>query len=280
MPQIRYARGLTLLELLLVIAILAAMAFMTVASVTDGTTQIRRDNTVTRLNALRIASIGRSQPMPNGERGLSGFAVDNGVLPTIEQSLRALLERPDALADPGEANRFRQFAPQIPIFDPVPDAAGFNNGTGEVWLSTTGDDTGLPTDGVLLKGWRDGYLTHEPGPNDVWRDGWARIEPDDAADTPPKLDDMRHFGWQVSVADFNFTITSFGRDGISDEDTPTPDSNIFDIDLETAILSAHWRVDITNWQVTISNPTSAAVTLSAGSMPARDFACLPESGHW
>ncbi|MDZ7753601.1 MAG: prepilin-type N-terminal cleavage/methylation domain-containing protein [Gammaproteobacteria bacterium] len=248
--------GMTLLELLLVVTILSAVAFMTLSQVTDNTGQVRYEDTRTRLTALLRGIVGHSDPVFNGQRLLSGYAADNGLIPNDAappgQSVETLIaeatridntdtydECGDGLATAACMDRYRALEP---IFDPVPDAAGYNDGTGEGPLDEPGE--------TLQKGWRGPYLPLSPGVTGValtFSDGWGNTgaAPD--------------HGWQVTnpgggPAGIDLEIASLGRDGAPDSTEPP-----YDDDLKIVIDSTDWRVLTRDWPVVVTNRTGTPI---------------------
>jgi type II secretory pathway pseudopilin PulG len=82
---------MTLLELILVVTILAAVALMTVSQVTDNTSQVRFEDTKQRLEQIREAIIGDTSRTLNGQPEIRGYVADMGSLP---EDLDALLIKP------------------------------------------------------------------------------------------------------------------------------------------------------------------------------------------
>lgn len=225
--------GLTLIELLLVVVILSTVAFMTISVVENGTDQVRFEDTRNRLGLIRTAIVGETSPVFNGQRLLSGFASDNGIIPNDTTSIDILLN-PDA--------DFDLYDQLDPVFDPIPDATGYNNGT-ETLLTAENE--------ILLKGWRGPYLQVPPSTvaGIQYLDGWGRQGP--APD----------FGWNVTetVTDVDISIESYGRDGADGSITPP-----FDDDLTIDIDSNDWRVDMKDFSVDITNSTGADIVTSGG----------------
>lgn len=81
--------GFTLLELLLVVFIVSALAFVTTSAVQHRDEQERFDATVARLAAIRRGILGSDEIFPAGARPVAGFVADMGRLP---DTLSELLE--------------------------------------------------------------------------------------------------------------------------------------------------------------------------------------------
>ena len=86
--------GFTLVELLVVVFILSTLALTGLALTETADSQLRFEDTQARLRALKRAVIGDTEPVFDGRRLLSGFVVDNGLLPDSLQTLSLL---PDSL---------------------------------------------------------------------------------------------------------------------------------------------------------------------------------------
>ncbi len=233
----QWQAGMTLLELMLVVVILSAAAFMTLSQMTDGASQVRFEDTQNRLKAIEVAIVGHSSPVFNGQRSFSGYAADNGLIPTDVDSIEALTDR-DTRGDLIEA-KFDPYQSQQPIFDPIPDDDGYNNGGGTT-LSAAQEG--------LVKGWRGSYLPLVSSNGSAYYDGWSGSAP------------APGFGWQVAVvtAEEDLTITSLGRDGAAGSAVPPYDDDLF-----VAIDTNDWMVDTKNWAVTIANNSGADIDITA-----------------
>ncbi len=211
------SRGLTLLELVVVLFILSTIALGALAITADADHQIRDETTRQRLDAVRTAIVGEDGPVFDGERRLSGFVADLGALPTSIA---------DLVAPPANAVAFAALAPEL---DPNPSGAdGTQDGDadgGAISLTASGE--------ALGKGWRGPYLRLFPG-TDLWRDGFGNVSP---------LDDAVNHGWvlDTSVAD-ELGVGSLGADGLADADpSNTERLSAFDDDVATRVLADDWR---------------------------------------
>ena len=81
--------GFTLLELLAVVAILSAVAYIAVDGLEGDTNQRRFDDTRNRISFIRSAIVGDAERTVNGQPIVSGFVADVGRLPDC---VRALME--------------------------------------------------------------------------------------------------------------------------------------------------------------------------------------------
>jgi|GEM_PF-2413779 len=89
-PRNRTQAGMTLLELLVVVFILASMALLTVSIVDSADEQSRFEATRTRLDLVKAAIVGPRGVTLNGEPLVTGFVNDMGRLP---ESLAELIEQ-------------------------------------------------------------------------------------------------------------------------------------------------------------------------------------------
>ena len=235
-PTRRHQPGFTFLELMLVVSILSGIAVLAFATAGDTEEQRRYEETQRRLEAIRRAVLGTSEPAWDGQVRLSGYLADNGVLPTDTTPagrLVDLLSQPPGYAGQGLVT---------PVFDPVPTAATCLNDGGESTV-TWGDGE------KLVKGWGGPYLRPAPG-SAVFRDGWGNHATGG--------DDASNFGWIVGTDAHSLTVTSYARDNaIGGSD--------YDADLALALATGssvwagNWRVDLSGWTVTVRNTTAAAV---------------------
>ncbi|MDR1853633.1 MAG: type II secretion system GspH family protein [Azoarcus sp.] len=142
------AKGFTLLELLVVVAILSAVALASFGLVSEDRAQVRIDDTRNRLAVLRRAVLGVESPAYGGEMRLSGFVADNGRLPG---SVAELLVATGMETNAGIS---------------VPVSSSIDSVT---CLQTGGDPV---ADVKLVKGHRGNYLAGV-AQNGVFRDGWG-----------------------------------------------------------------------------------------------------------
>jgi len=223
------ARGFTLLELMIVVLLLAALAASAVSLVDDVDLQARHDLTQSRRQQVRRAILGDPSRTVNGQPLISGFVADMGRLPT---SLRELVQPIDENGDPlarwdivdgvGRGWRGPYVEPQLEVRDVDPDP-----GVEE--------------------------LAHVP----AFRDGWGNRDADPA-------DDALRFGWRFEP-DYDgdadgvdgLDLGSHGRDGAA-----LATSDPYELDLPSlAVAPPHdalmlvrpdeWQVDLAGTEVRI-----------------------------
>lgn len=211
----RREAGLTLLELMVVVFILSALALSAVSLVDTTDHQLRREDTQGRLFQLRRAIVGEA-----GEPALSGYVADMGVLPTCVG---------DLVAAPSSAEAF---------------------GLKQAEFSSS---ITLPATHALPKGWRGPYVVRPPGTDPSaarFRDGWGNVSRDAGGDPDTATDASEH-GWTFDVDAGALTITSRGADGTPGDSGETE----YDADLSVEIASGEWRVDLSGWSVDLRNAT-------------------------
>jgi prepilin-type N-terminal cleavage/methylation domain-containing protein len=241
-----HANGFTLLEMLVVILLMSSTAVMAFALLGNQQQQVRYDDTLRRLDALRAGIVGETGAIWSGEARLSGFVADNGRLP---DSLRELTATD--LADATEcvsggvtnAAKLHCFKARLPVFDPTPDStSGLDNGSGDE-INLSGDAE------KLLKGQR--RLLEARAGGAAYRDGWGNTGSGDDAD---------NFGWGVTfpaTAVDPLKIKSLGANNAVDASPPSPDTE-FVSDIEKSILADDWSQDIVGWSVRLTNLSGSA----------------------
>jgi len=215
------AAGFTLMELLVVVALLSALALAGFSVVAEDQGQVRYNDTRARMERLRLAILGPIGPAWDGDWRLFGHVADNGRLPA---SVAELLSSPAGHAVQAAVD---------PIFDPRPDALCAQDGS-ESPLSWTAAQR-------LLKGHRGDYLGGA-AVNGEYRDGFANRG---------ATDDASNFGWVLVAAGGGLTLSSLGGDGV------TGGSAVYDSDQILIIGTHDWQVDLNGWQVTVVNRTGA-----------------------
>jgi len=283
-------RGMTLIELIIVIAILASIAFLAMSAVDSGSShnQIRYEDTRIRMKAIREAIIGPTGKAIYEHGVLSGFVVDNGRLPG---NVTMLVDNP--------ASAYDSYKLVSPIFDPSP-TSGFNDGSGETSLQNAVQR--------LLKGHRGYYLTgSRDGP---YRDGWGNrglstpspfnCPSKSTHDTyPPSSGNDKesdNHGWCVSLnatattgiypgGRKDFYLDSYGLDGVRGNTTDAPYT--VDMILPEPVLADDWSMDISGRTVTVNDPdgtvfgNATLATLKASLLVfVNDSNPLSTNGNW
>lgn len=247
--------GFTLLEMLLVVALLAATAGMSLVMLGARDQQARYEETQRRLADVIRAVLGEPGAVWGGQMRLSGFVVDNGRLPL---SLRELSDR-QTLVDADEcsaggavaAGQLACHKPRAPVFDPTPAASdGLDNASGdEITLNAVGER--------LPKGLRR-YLQGRAG-SPVWRDGWGNVS---------LLDDAQNYGWQLQLpasAAEPWVLRSLGSNNAVDAVVPDPDLDYVG-ELAQQVLAEDWRVDLSGWTVRVTNASGSVQPASGAAL--------------
>lgn len=245
----RPLHGFTLVEMLVVVAILSTTAWMAFALTGDNEDLARRQDSERRLGAIVAAVRGFESNVWAGEQRLSGFVADNGRLPTSVRELSdyANLADMSELASAGEpatgtaAGLLHGLRLRTPRFDPQPDNAGWNDG-GETDLNAA--------DEKLPKGLRR-YLESRLG-SAVYRDGWGNLS---ASATDDNLD----YGWLLGLpanSSAPWSVRSLGANNALDA---LPPAQARDADIERSILANDWSIDLAGYSVRVVNRTGSAL---------------------
>jgi len=184
-------RGLTLLELLLVVTILSAVAWMSLGYVNNSTDQVRFEDTRNRLQAIRLAIIGDTSRTLNGQPVISGYVADMGTPPS---HLQALLQE--------------DYCEGYPAINAGADCAT----AGGTWIDQP--TSAFNTTYNLWSGWRGPYLNAtELTGYSRFQDGWGN--PDNSA--------TNNFGWNYGIdANGDISLQSYGKDGVAGTDDEYP----------------------------------------------------------
>lgn len=218
--------GFTLLELLLVVAILSSLALAATTFVDNADDQERFEATRERLEQIRFAIIGDSGRTVNGQAELRGFVADMGRLPG---DLKELIEHPL------DCNR-----------DGTNEADGNGNGLPDdcewrldaatgLWVGWHGPYLGVLANSSGVRAYRDGWGNGGAAPNYGWK-----FEPTDRdASTPPN--------------DFDSTlqVQSYGSDGSTANADPGPYDEEYPSVGNLVELYDH-QVNVKGWSVTVS----------------------------
>ncbi|MEM7271201.1 MAG: type II secretion system protein [Pseudomonadota bacterium] len=234
--------GFSLLEILVVTAILAGAAYVALDTVEHDSGQIRFETTERRLAAIRRAIVGEPGVYANGAPVVQGYVADVGQLPPC---LEALLQ-------------------QIADCD--------DDGTDEI-----APNLYAVTDGVIAFGWRGPYLTGSGG---VLRDAWGNTDEDVDGDGSP--DGNRGWDIVVDDLAPSFDASSRGRDraagdvggegGYSvDQVMQTIDAN----DLTVSLTATAVNVMVTNNTAADIDVCLAVITPDTTDAEADDWTYFP-----
>jgi prepilin-type N-terminal cleavage/methylation domain-containing protein len=255
-------RGLTLLELVLVVAILAVLATATVAVVDQTDNQARFDATKTRAQAIHDALVGPGG-MLNGSPVVSGFVADMGRLPATLAELTS------------------QSVPNVFGLAPY---ANFTTLTRQDGTALQGG--AVPYFASFGAGWRGPYLPLDQDANAAYgasfRDGWGNAN---SASLPASSPDATDFGWLLAPpgntssallapftpdafvlpANNTYTLKSYGSDNLDDSTYAAGTAPTWDAaDQATVLGPDDYLVRVSNWTITLylaGAPTSPNVSL-------------------
>ncbi len=159
---------MTLLELLVVVAILAVLATVAIQSTTSIGDQVRYETTQKALQAFRDATLGNSlQVMPDGSRAVSGFVADMGRLPRsrllsdLEMGDLRVLSELYSEALPANLKAYALYPPT---------AANTTLASGSI----TNTDLLYAFTPRVPAGWRGPYL-RKPSSEKSLVDGWGKL---------------------------------------------------------------------------------------------------------
>ena len=255
-PLVRQA-GFTLLELLVVVLILSAIAFAALDSLQADTNHVRFDDTRNRLIMMRDAIIGPRNVVVNGQPVVAGFVADVGRLPRCVQEL---IEREvdcdnDTVTDP-ESPR--------------------------AWVGDSSLGTGL------FSGWRGPYVSairEQSSGLAVFRDGWGN----DLAGAP------EDYGWsRFDEASGDLTVQSLGRDGLANPSSASDYANLalYEQDFpptadptnpttapDPLIDADEHSLTLDKVAVTLRNDTAATITVAVDSFCLRLYRPDPDASN-
>ncbi len=146
-------RGLTLLEMLVVVFILSAVALMTLSFTNNADEQFRFEDTRTRLGKIRTAAVGEPERTINGGPAISGFVADIGRLPN---DIRELIQ-----PHPTDPNISCDGVGALPCWKSDPTVV-------ELWAGWRGPYLSTFTEQSGLKAFRDGWGNAGGVPNYGW----------------------------------------------------------------------------------------------------------------
>jgi len=219
-------QGLTLLELLVVVFILSALALSALSFTNNADEQFRFEDTRTRIEKIKTAVIGQPEQTLNGEPAVSGFVADIGRLPNTIQELIEPLSLPDW---------------------------GFDTGTNSgIWAGWRGPYlTTVTEQNSAEKAFRDGW--GNPG-NAAADYGWF------FEDTTTIDNDVPHDG-----VDRTLRIQSFGSDSVVGNSSGVTYGDDYPVDVladssDDFIQWHDYLFNLNGWSVTVTfvNQTGAA----------------------
>jgi prepilin-type N-terminal cleavage/methylation domain-containing protein len=191
--------GFTLLELVVVVAVMGLISSMAMDVYTDNTNQARYDLTKKRVEEIRYAIIGDDSRSLNGQPTISGFIADTGKVPS---EIRQLILKEYCEDDPWQV-------------------------TDSDCTSTWVDQTEYNWKGPYLKAYSSVKYTRKIGGVDVsknipvYRDGWggninnhqviSSIPADALIQKNNQIKDMKNFGWEF-VGASDISLQSYGLD--------------------------------------------------------------------
>lgn len=199
MSRSHFAKGLTLIEMVVVLAILAVLAGVAVRSLEPIADQTRYEGTQKTLEALRNAVVD-DRLQSSGVRQVSGFVADVGLLP----------ETTAMLIDDVGASEFTSVSPAISL-----SSFSFSDRVGPAAASPPANPTNVDCSGVALRcGWRGPYVT-ATNPANAIADGWGR--PFGLGEFPIPGSDV-HLLWTAVTPQYNdlsVNVQSMGLQTVS-----------------------------------------------------------------
>lgn len=144
-------QGFTLLELVVVLAILGFLTVMTAQIFTREDNQTRFDSTRATLEEIRTAILGRPGIYTNGQRQFGGYVADMGSLPIV--------------------NATTNFQP-IHLWTADLDGDPVTPGALPTWTHNPAPN---PPNTQVWMGWRGPYLDTPQQGDNILRDGWGNV---------------------------------------------------------------------------------------------------------
>lgn len=266
-PDTNTHDGFTLLELLLVVAILSSLALAATTFVDNTDNQQRFETTRDRMALLRKAMLGDATLSLNGQPVIGGFVADMGRLPL---HIHELLERQFCVNSQYATEAACSAAGETWIDNPVWALGRCSNpahGNETDCLSNGGNWTANA--GNIGSGWRGPYLSILQPANtaDAFTDGWGRVA--------VNLTDQ-NYGWVLTPAGGNLTIESYGLD---QSDGPNNNcGNGYSSDCSFTLTADDYQADI-------SDGISANVLMAhggacAGAVGTGEISCASNGGTW
>lgn len=251
-------RGFTLLELLVVVLILSALAFVALDTLQVDTNHVRFEDTRNRLLMMRDAVIGPRNVSLNGQPVIAGFVADVGRLPRCVQEL---VER---------------------VVD-CDDTPGADPESPREWVEDTVSGT------RLYSGWRGPYISairEQASGLAVFRDGWSN-DLDGA---------LPNHGWSLfDGSSGDLIVQSLGRDGVANTSDATAYAALatYEQDFppttdptgdpttppDPLVAAEEYSLSLDNIAVTLRNDTAATITIAIDSLCLRLYAPDPDAAN-
>jgi prepilin-type N-terminal cleavage/methylation domain-containing protein len=199
--------GFTLLELVVVVAVMGLISSMAMDLYTDNTNQTRYDLTKKRVEEIRYAIIGDDSRTLNGQPTISGYIADTGKVPT---EIRQLILK------------------EYCIGDPLYFTKNHCESGGETWKN---QETEINWKGPYLKTLTSEKLTRTINGAlvisnvPVFRDGWGRS-------LGHSNEDMKNFGWEFKkdLVTEGIILQSYGLDRTINVSSTDPDTQLYEED--------------------------------------------------
>jgi len=231
--------GFTLLELVVVVAVMGLISTMAMDVYTDNTNQTRYDLTKKRVEEIRYAIIGDDSRTLNGQPTISGYIADTGKVPS---EIRQLI--------------LKEYCESDPLYF---TKANCEN-AGETWVNQSN--------------WKGPYLSTLSSEKvtriisgsevissvPVFRDGWGRS-------LNHTNEDMKNYGWEFNNNTGDIVLQSLGLDRNNSSSSTDPTTALFEDDYPSSSINL-----ITTSQYS-SSPNPLNITLTNNSATSKTI-CL------
>lgn len=170
--SLRSDSALTLIEVLMTLVLLSILSFASIELVGNALEESRYEQTLQKMERIKIALIGDPSIRENGTRTSFGYVGDVGQLPDFTQGLEALVTRPSAAP-----------TAEVPPYE-------------------------MDNDARFGAGWNGPYLFSALGSVDTLLDAWGNEIFYDPTETPPVIRSYGADGLDDSVGD----LTGYNKD--------------------------------------------------------------------